>query len=233
MLRLVLSVFLTTALFLAVSVAAQPSPHSTPSPSPIQTAPALSPGTDPVDGLDAADLRRAIPLIQDHYVNPAAVNGAELESRHARWLAQSTWPRRHASARASRGHAHASAFLSRDHRRPHRIFAAGRFEPVPARGTGHDSARFRREECRCDRPRSARLRRDERLRSGGGIRESFCAEGQATLLVARTGGGRGARFFFQAGPALLRLQHRARSMDKRLARPKSWPASCAITTRRF
>ena len=78
MLRLVPSVFLTTALFLAVSVAAQPSPHSTPSPSPTQTTPALSPGTDPVDGLDAVDLRRAIPLIQDHYVNPAAVSGAEL-----------------------------------------------------------------------------------------------------------------------------------------------------------
>ncbi|MGH8093364.1 MAG: S41 family peptidase [Chthoniobacterales bacterium] len=80
MLRLVLSVSLTIALFLALPVTGQTPPRPTPSPSTAASAAAAtaSPGANTVDGLDAVDLRRAIPLIQDHYVNPAAVSGAEL-----------------------------------------------------------------------------------------------------------------------------------------------------------
>lgn len=69
MVRLVLRTSLTI-LFCAAAGGQAPSPGSrspSPSPSPL------------LESLDAADLERAIPIIRDHYLNPAALNETELQ----------------------------------------------------------------------------------------------------------------------------------------------------------
>ncbi len=67
--RLVLSLSLTISF---AAVFAQTQPRATPSPAPPTPTPAG------VDSLDPADLEKAVALIQQKYVNPAAVSGAEL-----------------------------------------------------------------------------------------------------------------------------------------------------------
>jgi hypothetical protein len=69
MVRLVLSASLTILFFVAArGQTASPAP-TTPSPSP----------TPLLESLDAADLQRAIALIRDNYLNPAALNPTELQ----------------------------------------------------------------------------------------------------------------------------------------------------------
>ena len=70
MLRLVLSTCLT--IFLCLAARGQ-----TPTPSPTTPAPSPSPPSL-LGSLDAADLQRAIPIIRDNYINPAALNDTEL-----------------------------------------------------------------------------------------------------------------------------------------------------------
>jgi len=69
MVRLVLSASLTILFCVAARGQTSPASPATPSPTP---APAL-------ETLDAADLQRAIPLIRENYLNPAALNPTELE----------------------------------------------------------------------------------------------------------------------------------------------------------
>ena len=69
MVRLVLSASLTILFCVAARGQTSPASPATPSPTP---APAL-------ETLDAADLKRAIPLIRENYLNPAALNPTELE----------------------------------------------------------------------------------------------------------------------------------------------------------
>lgn len=69
MVRLVLSASLTILFCVAAHGQTSSPPPTTPPPSP----------TPSLDTLDTADLQRAIPLIRDNYLNPAALNPTELQ----------------------------------------------------------------------------------------------------------------------------------------------------------
>ncbi len=80
MVRLLLSASLTI-LFCFAAQAQSPSPRkSTPSPSasPGKSSPSPSP-TTLLEGLTAADLQKAVPLLREHYLNPAALSETELQ----------------------------------------------------------------------------------------------------------------------------------------------------------
>ncbi len=149
MVRLVLSASLTILFCVAARGQTSPASPATPSPTP---APAL-------ETLDAADLQRAIPLIRENYLNPAALNPTELERATLAGLFD----------RLGRGiillparpdSAPTPAPFYREIISGHvGLPASGRFEPRPARGTGCDAPQFLREKSGRDHSRPARQRR--------------------------------------------------------------------------
>jgi hypothetical protein len=78
MLSLVLRISLTIPFFLATIVEAQTPARPARSPAEAPASPSPSPAKTGIDALNAADLQAAISLVQQRYVNPAAVSGAEL-----------------------------------------------------------------------------------------------------------------------------------------------------------
>ena len=80
MLSLVLRISLTIPFLLATIAEAQTParPARSPAEAPAPPSPSPSPAKVGLDALNAADLQAAISLVQQRYVNPAAVSGAEL-----------------------------------------------------------------------------------------------------------------------------------------------------------
>lgn len=80
MLRLLLSASLTISFCLAAwAQSPSPTPPSKSTPSPAPTAVPTPTATPILDALTSADLEKAIPLIRQHYLNPAALDPTELE----------------------------------------------------------------------------------------------------------------------------------------------------------